>query len=53
MTKGKGLCCYYIISAKPLGKPITERAIPTSIFQANEAIKKAYIDKWTGECSKG
>jgi DNA polymerase epsilon subunit 1 len=30
--KGKGICCYYIISERPIGRPVTDRAVPTTIF---------------------
>ena len=36
VVKGKNLCCYYIISAYPAKRPVTERAIPTQIFFADE-----------------
>ena len=32
MVKDAGLATKYIISAKPIGSPVTERAIPVSIF---------------------
>lgn len=36
VIKGKGgLCCYFVISAYPLNRPVTERAIPTQIFDAD------------------
>ena len=35
VVKGKNLCCYYIISAYPAKRPVTERAIPTQIFFAD------------------
>jgi DNA polymerase epsilon subunit 1 len=46
MVKDKGLACQFIISEKPLGSPVTERAIPTAIFHAEEAVKKHYLRKW-------
>jgi len=33
MVKDAGLSCRYIISKKPDGAPVTERAIPLAIFQ--------------------
>ena len=47
MVKDKGLACQFIISKKPDGAPVTERAIPVAIFQAEEAVKKHYLRKWT------
>lgn len=34
MVKDKGLACKFIISAKPAGLPVTNRAIPVAIFSA-------------------
>lgn len=53
MIRGKGICCYYVISARPAGKTVTERAIPTSIFHAEESVKRHFIGKWTGEIYNG
>ena len=47
MVKDKGLACQFIISRKPNGAPVTERAIPVAIFQADEAVKRSYLRKWT------
>jgi DNA polymerase epsilon subunit 1 len=47
MVKEKGLACAYIVSSKPEGAPINERAIPVAIFQADEITRKKYIRKWT------
>ncbi|KAI0071613.1 DUF1744-domain-containing protein [Panus rudis PR-1116 ss-1] len=46
MVKDKGLACKFIISAKPSGAPVTERAIPVAIFSAEETVKKTYLRKW-------
>ena len=46
MVKDKGLSCRFIISAKPNGAPVTERAIPVAIFTAEPAIKRHFIRKW-------
>ncbi|KAF9011073.1 hypothetical protein BDQ17DRAFT_1345420 [Cyathus striatus] len=37
MVKDKGLACKFIISAKPIGAPVTERAVPVAIFSAEES----------------
>lgn len=47
--RGKGICCYYIISEKPIGSPVTDRAIPTSIFEADEAVQRQFLNRWLGE----
>ncbi|XP_071480194.1 DNA polymerase epsilon catalytic subunit A-like [Diadema antillarum] len=46
MVKDKGLACKFIIARKPEGAPVTERAIPLAIFQAEPSIKKHYLKKW-------
>ncbi|WWC85914.1 DNA polymerase epsilon catalytic subunit A [Kwoniella dendrophila CBS 6074] len=46
MVKDKGLACRFIISSKPNGAPVTERAIPVAIFTAEEPIKKHFLKKW-------
>lgn len=46
MVKDKGLACKFIISAKPLGAPVTERAVPVAIFSAEESVKRVYLRKW-------
>lgn len=46
MVKDKGLACKFIISAKPIGAPVTERAVPVAIFSAEENVKRTYLRKW-------
>jgi DNA polymerase epsilon subunit 1 len=46
MVKDKGLNCKYIISAKPRNAPVTERAIPVTIFSAEESVKRFFLRKW-------
>ncbi|EDR01015.1 uncharacterized protein LACBIDRAFT_312780 [Laccaria bicolor S238N-H82] len=46
MVKDKGLACKFIISAKPMGAPVTERAIPVAIFSAEESVKRTYLRRW-------
>jgi len=46
MVKDKGLSCRFIISAKPNGAPVTERAIPVAIFTAEDSIKRHFLKKW-------
>lgn len=49
MIRDSGLSIKYIISAKPDGTPITERAIPVSIFSSDK--KEFYLKKWTKDLS--
>ena len=46
MVQDKGLVCKFIIADKPHGAPVTERAIPTAIWQAEPAVMKTYLRKW-------
>lgn len=46
MVKDKGLSCRFIISAKPYGSPVTERAVPVAIFSAEPSLQQHYLRKW-------
>ncbi|MCO5602895.1 hypothetical protein L7F22_057034 [Adiantum nelumboides] len=46
MVKDKGLACKFIVSAKPFGAPVTERAVPVAIFNAEPSIKKHYLRRF-------
>lgn len=46
MVKDAGLACKYIISRKPDGAPVTERAIPVAIFHSEPATKRHFLNKW-------
>ena len=46
MVKDAGLSCRFVISRKPEGAPVTERAIPLAIFQAEPSVKKHFLRKW-------
>lgn len=46
MVKDAGLACKYIISRKPEGAPVTERAIPLAIFQSEASVRRFHIRKW-------
>ncbi|XP_046479124.1 DNA polymerase epsilon catalytic subunit 1 isoform X1 [Neodiprion pinetum] len=46
MVKDAGLACKFIISRKPEGAPVTERAIPLAIFQSDPNVKRYYLRKW-------
>lgn len=51
MVKDKGLSCRFIISRLPLGRPVTERAIPVNIFRADPVLRTHFLRKWTGDSS--
>ncbi|KAJ3047104.1 DNA polymerase epsilon catalytic subunit, partial [Rhizophlyctis rosea] len=51
MVKDKGLNCQFVISAKPVSLPVSERAVPVVIFQAEPAMKKHYLRKWLKDSS--
>ncbi|TPX58573.1 DNA-directed DNA polymerase [Powellomyces hirtus] len=46
MVKDKGLNCKFVISCKPFGLPVSERAIPVVIFQAEAGVRKHFLRKW-------
>ena len=46
MVRDKGLSCRFIISTKPHGAPVTERAVPVAIFSAEPSVKKHFLRKW-------
>lgn len=46
MVKDKGLACKFIISQKPQGAPVTERAVPVAIFDAEDSVKQHFLRKW-------
>lgn len=46
MTQDKGLNCKYIISARPRNLPVTERAIPVTIFSSDDHIKRHFLRRW-------
>ncbi|KAG5492322.1 hypothetical protein GH5_01239 [Leishmania sp. Ghana 2012 LV757] len=49
MVKDKGLACHFIISRMPTGRPVTERAIPVTIFRADPAVRTHFLRKWTAD----
>ena len=51
MVKDKGISCRFIISRKPEGSPVTDRAIPLAIFQTEDSIKKYYLRRWLKDSS--
>ena len=53
MVKDAGLACRFVISKYPAGAPVTERAIPLAIFQAEDSVQRHYIKKWTNSSQGG
>ena len=51
MVKDAGLACKYIISRKPEGAPVTERAIPLAIFQSESAVRRHHLRRWLKDSS--
>ena len=48
MVQDKGLTCSFVISRYPEGKPVTQRAIPISIFNASDDVRVLFLSKWVG-----
>lgn len=46
MVKDAGLTTKLVIARRPEGAPVTERAIPTAIFSADEPVMKHFLRKW-------
>ncbi|KAI5191593.1 DNA polymerase epsilon subunit 1 [Nematocida minor] len=42
----KGMCCSFIVSKYPENEPVTSRAIPQSVFQAEKESRDKYLQKW-------
>lgn len=53
MVKDAGLACKYIISRKPEGAPVTERAIPLAIFQSEISVRRHYLKRWLKDNTMG
>jgi len=51
MVKDAGLACKFIISRKPEGSPVTDRAVPLAIFQSEPAVKRHFLRKWLKDSS--
>lgn len=51
MVKDKGLACHFVISRLPIGRPVTERAIPIAIFRADAVLRTHFLRKWTGDAT--
>ena len=46
IIRDKHLNAKFIISAKPAGRKVAERAIPTAIFETEPAVKYKYLRLW-------
>ena len=46
MIKDKGLACKFIVSAKPHGAPVTDRAVPVAIFNTEPSVKQHYLRRF-------
>ena len=46
MVKVAGITCRFIISKKPDGAPVTERAIPMAIFESEPSVRQHYLRLW-------
>ncbi|XP_005182541.1 DNA polymerase epsilon catalytic subunit 1 [Musca domestica] len=53
MVKDAGLACKYIISRKPEGAPVTERAIPLAIFQSEPSVRRHHLRRWLKDNTMG
>ncbi|XP_030369181.1 DNA polymerase epsilon catalytic subunit A [Scaptodrosophila lebanonensis] len=53
MVKDAGLACKYIISKKPEGAPVTERAIPLAIFQSEPSVRRHHLRRWLKDNTMG
>ena len=48
MVRAAGLACQFLVSKAPVGSPVTDRAIPVAIFQADWRLRVKQLRKWTG-----
>jgi DNA polymerase epsilon subunit 1 len=46
IVKDKGLNVKFIVSKLPVEAKVADRAIPTAIFETEEAVMKKFIRKW-------
>jgi len=51
VLEGGGLKTSFIVSAKPVGASVSDRAIPVKIFSAEPPIMKQFVRKWTKDNS--
>uniref|UniRef100_A0A5K3FMW5 DNA polymerase epsilon catalytic subunit n=1 Tax=Mesocestoides corti TaxID=53468 RepID=A0A5K3FMW5_MESCO len=53
VVKEARLSCRFIIARQPEQAPVTERAIPLAIFQAEPSVKRHFLRKWLKDSSVG
>lgn len=46
VVKDKGLACKFIVSAKPYGAPVTDRAVPVAIFNSEKPVKEHFLRRF-------
>ena len=51
IIKDKGLNCKILIAKKPEGATVTERALPSVIFQLSQELQRNFLRKWLKEPS--
>ena len=51
--RDKGLNCEYVVAAKPENAPVSERAIPTAVFQTEPNISRKFLRRWTRDNVSG
>nr|KAJ3422362.1 DNA polymerase epsilon catalytic subunit [Polyrhizophydium stewartii] len=51
MVRDRGLACRFVISARPQGLPVSERAIPVAIFQADPSVRRHFMRRWLKDAS--
>lgn len=51
VVKDKGLACKFIVSAKPYGAPVTDRAVPVAIFNAEQPVKEHFLRRFLKDSS--
>lgn len=49
IVQDKGLNCHMLISKKPVGDPVSERAIPAVIFSVEKEVRKKFLRLWLKE----
>ena len=46
IIKDKGLNVKFIVSKMPVDAKVADRAVPTAIFETDDAVKKKFLRKW-------
>ena len=53
LNTGGGLNCTFVIGKKPEGLPVSERAIPITIFKADLKVRRRYLSMWCRDSFNG